>query len=165
LTATAFSKSPGEIIEGDAEWTLPLDGDGGHTIRFNDGEVLQLARAGLVLAQGIELSWNDILNTLVPISLPMADALAKLCAEYSPDRLDEAIEAEIAKLDAIIGPALGLSPTDVAEIRRDMIEDPFLARVRPGIRFSGRANTGGGSTWSDAIDMGEIYVAHRPAAK
>jgi hypothetical protein len=78
----AFADEPqvtlaiGEIIEGDAEWILPLDGDGGHTIRFNVEEVAQLARAGLVLAQGIELSWNDILNTLVPISLPMEDAPA-----------------------------------------------------------------------------------------
>jgi N-6 DNA Methylase len=141
LKSEAFADEPqvtlevGHILEADAGWTLPLDAEGGHDILFNDGELAQLAQAGLALAQGTELSWNDILNTPIPISVPMAEALAKLHAEYAPERLDEVIESEIAKLDAIVGPALGLSPADVAEIRRDMVEDPFLARVRPRYPF------------------------------
>ena len=36
---------------------------------------------------------------------------------------------------AIIGPALGLSDADVEWIKRDMAEDPFLARARPRYPF------------------------------
>jgi hypothetical protein len=125
----------GERVESDTGWLLPLDADGEHVIAFNNEELSQLATAGLALAEGAELSWNDILSTLIPDSPKMAEALAALREAYAPERLDDAIEAEVAKLDAIVGAALGLSSDDINEIRRDMVEDPFLARVRPRFPF------------------------------
>jgi hypothetical protein len=144
----AFANEPeavisvGEVIGTDSTWVLPLGTEGEHAIVFNDAEVASLARAGLLLAEGSELSWGNILNTPVPVSLEMAKALETLRAQYSPERLEAAIDDEVVKLDAIIGPALGLSASDVEEIRRDMGEDPFLARVRPILRVARSVNPG-----------------------
>ena len=125
----------GELTESDKGWLLPLDAEGGHAIEFNDEELCKLAAAGLALSEGTELSWNELLSTLIPNSPTMAKALADLRETFAPEKLDEAIEAQVAKLDDIIGSALGLSADDIKEIRRDMAEDPFLARVRPRFPF------------------------------
>jgi hypothetical protein len=58
-----------------------------------------------------------------------------LQAAFAPQKVDAKIDAEIAKLDAIVGKALGLSAADVERIRKDMADDPFLARVRPRYPF------------------------------
>jgi hypothetical protein len=125
----------GEIVEAEQGWMLPLDAEGEHAITFNDLELAKLAHVGLALKEGLDLGWNDILNALVPLTSEMSQALTNLCAQYLPAKLDAAIEAEVAKLDAIIGAALGLSKDDIDEISRDMAEDPFLARVSPRYPF------------------------------
>ena len=45
----------------------------------------------------------------------MASALAALRETYAPEKLDEAIEAQVAKLDAIVGSGLGLSIDDIKQ--------------------------------------------------
>ena len=42
-----------------------------------------------------------------------------------------AIEAVVDQIDALIGPALGLDEADLASIREDMLEDPFLKNITP----------------------------------
>lgn len=128
--------SVGPITPIGDQWMLPLDLAGEHTIIFNNQELAELTRAGFRMAEGREVSWNEILGTLVPISVAMKGALEKLYDEYSLPRLDAEINAEIEKLDYIVGAGLGLSSQEVTEIRRDMMEDPFLARVRPRYPFS-----------------------------
>jgi hypothetical protein len=61
----------------------------------------------------------------------MAERLRELRATVDPAALDELIEAEITRIDQIVGGGLGLDHADIAEIRRDMAEDPFLSQVRP----------------------------------
>ena len=65
----------------------------------------------------------------------MAEGLAKLRDSYAPERLDAEINGLVAKLDDVVGPALGLTAADVETIRRDMADDPFLSRVRPRYPF------------------------------
>lgn len=65
----------------------------------------------------------------------MAKALANLRESYAPERMDAEIHKLIAMVDNIVGPALGLTPDEVAAIRADMADDPFLARVRPRYPF------------------------------
>ncbi len=133
----AFADEPfltlalGKITEVEAGWMLPLDADAEHRIAFNDEEIAKLASAGLALLEGTEIGWNDILNAPIPASPKMAESLSTLRETYAPEKLDTAIDAQIAKLDSIVGAALGLTAADVELIRRDMAEDPFLARVRP----------------------------------
>lgn len=43
----------------------------------------------------------------------------------------EAIEAVVDKIDALVGPALGLDKDDLGAIRDDMLTDPFLKNIVP----------------------------------
>lgn len=137
----AFAEAPsltlavGEIVEAESNWILPLDVEGEHAMIFNNEEIARLASAGLSLLEGTELGWNDILNSPIPVSPKMAEALAKLRETYAPEVLDAQIDAEIGKLDEIVGVALGLTTGDIETIRCEMTDDPFLARVRPRYPF------------------------------
>jgi hypothetical protein len=131
----SFVLAVGTIVEGEIGWILPVDAEGEHAIAFNDEGLATLARAGLALSEGEESSWNNILHTPIPLSPEMAAKLAALRETYAPEKLDADIDAEIENLDAIIGPALGLSASDIKEIQRDMTGDPFLMRVRPRYPF------------------------------
>jgi len=94
-----------------------------------------LVKAGLGLLDGTEISWREILAASIPVSAGMADALAKMREAYAPEKVDEEIDALVTKLDAIVGPALGLSISDIDTIRKHMNDDPFLQRVRPRYPF------------------------------
>ena len=59
----------------------------------------------------------------------------KLHAEFEPEALDDRIDVEVGKLDAIVGEALGLSKGDIADVQAEMTSDPFLSRVRPRYPF------------------------------
>ena len=121
-TSESFDVEPkvivalGELAEFEKGWLLPLDAEGEHTIDFNDEEVARLAAAGLSLVEGNELSWNELLTTLIPASPAMAIELVALRETFAPEKLDKAIEAQVAKLDGIVGSALGLSPDDIGVI-------------------------------------------------
>lgn len=41
------------------------------------------------------------------------------------------MEREVDRIDAIVGPALGLDEADITLIQSEMANDPFLSRVRP----------------------------------
>lgn len=56
------------------------------------------------------------------------DAIVK---EYREADHGKAIETVVDKIDSLIGPALGLDTADIASIRSDMIDDPFLKNITP----------------------------------
>lgn len=56
------------------------------------------------------------------------DAIVK---EYREADHAKAIDAVVDKIDALIGPALGLDAADIASIRDDMTDDPFLKNITP----------------------------------
>lgn len=56
------------------------------------------------------------------------DAIVK---EYREADHAKAIDAVVDKIDALIGPALGLDAADIASIRIDMNDDPFLKNITP----------------------------------
>ena len=41
------------------------------------------------------------------------------------------VEAVVDRIDALVGPALGLDEDDLAAIRHDMLTDPFLKNIVP----------------------------------
>lgn len=56
------------------------------------------------------------------------DAIVK---EYREADHAKAIDTVVDKIDALIGPALGLDTADIASIRTDMTDDPFLKNITP----------------------------------
>lgn len=74
-------------------------------------------------------------STLLEMPIPPdADTRAKFNAivkEYREADHARAIDAVVDRIDALIGPALGLSSEDIAAIRSDMTDDPFLKNITP----------------------------------
>lgn len=130
-----FVLEVGEIVAGESEWLLPLEASGEHGISINDDEIARQIQSGLGLLEGTNVSWADILNAKIPVSTAMVKDLTQLREKYATKKIDDSIDGEVAKLDSIVGTALGLSLADIEEIRRDMDEDPFLKRVRPRYPF------------------------------
>lgn len=56
------------------------------------------------------------------------DAIVK---DYREADHAKAIDAVVDKIDALIGPALGLDAADIASIRDEMTSDPFLRNITP----------------------------------
>jgi hypothetical protein len=137
----AFAEEPevtllvGATREIDGVWVLPLDASKKHTIEFNNKELAQLAAHGLSMLDGTEVSWTSILAAPIPSSSTMSAALTKLQRSYDPDAVDAEIDALVANIDSIVGPALGLTKADINTIQSDMAADPFLRLVRPRFPF------------------------------
>jgi len=131
----AIAIALGEIMGVDGAFVLPVNAKKTHTITFNKKDVAELAAAGLALLEETEATWSQLMDAPVPVSSKMADELATLRRAFEPQKLDAAIEAEIEKLDNIVGPALGLTSADVSFIRKEMAGDPFLAQVQPRYPF------------------------------
>ena|GEM_PF-2427809 len=131
--AISIELSPIEPV--DEAFVLSLNAEKTHRLIFSREDVAQLAAAGLAQLEGSETTWSQLLQAPVPVSSAMAADLARLHRNSAPEKLDAAIAAEIEKLDALVGQALGLTPSDITFIRKEMIEDPLLARVRPRYPF------------------------------
>jgi hypothetical protein len=65
-----------------------------------------------------------------PDAATRADFVA-IVKEYREADHAKAIATVVDKIDALIGPALGLSAADIASIRKDMTDDPFLKNITP----------------------------------
>jgi len=98
-------------------------------------ETAQLIAAGLRLAAGTDLTRTTLLRLPVPPDADTARRLTDLSARYATDVLEEAVEREVDRIDAIVGPALGLDAADIAFIQDEMANDPFLSRIRPRYPF------------------------------
>jgi hypothetical protein len=125
-----FILSVGDIEESGGEWTLAL-GDEGQAVTFNSDMLASLARAGLLLRNGDLVKWSTILRTLIPVDQAMAEKLKTIVESFDPTVLEEAVEKEVDAIDAIVGPALGLTVEEVVSIQNEMAVDPFLSRAVP----------------------------------
>jgi hypothetical protein len=72
-----------------------------------------------------------LLNMPVPHDAETRAAYAAIVNQYRDADHAGAIEAVVDQIDALIGPALGLNAADLASIRKDMLEDPFLKNITP----------------------------------
>lgn len=113
-----FILSVGGIDEAAGEWTLAL-GDDGQAVAFNSEVLASLARAGLLLRNGDLMKWSTILRTPIPIDQAMADKLQIIVESFDPTVLEENVEKEVDAIDAIVGPALGLTTEHVVSIQKD----------------------------------------------
>lgn len=98
-------------------------------------DLAHLVAAGLRLAVGTDLTRTTLLRLPIPPDLETAQRLTALSARFATDVLEDAVEREVDRIDAIVGPALGLDDADIAFIQDEMTNDPFLSRIRPRYPF------------------------------
>jgi hypothetical protein len=71
----------------------------------------------------------------VPVNQAMTTELDAVFNSFDPAVLEDAVEQEVDAIDAIVGPALGLSKEDISSIQAEMTMDPFLSRAVPRYPF------------------------------
>lgn len=117
--------------DGDAWTILPDAANEAASLTVPSEEIATLIAAALRLATGSDLSRTALLRLPTPPDADVATGLTELSARYATDALEDAVEAEVDAIDAIVGPALGLSADDIGFIQHEMANDAFLSRVRP----------------------------------
>lgn len=97
-------------------------------------------------------------EALLSLSIPPTPDLRQqydaIVDRYATADHQAAIEGVVDRIDALIGPALGLTPADVASIRKDMLTDPFLKNIVP--RWPGTSTRLHG--YRTGLDSSERYA-------
>jgi hypothetical protein len=99
----------------------------------NETSALGLATA-LFAHAGTEARMVDraiLLDLPIPPDAETRATYAALVSQYRESDHAGAIEAVVDRIDAMIGPCLGLDIADTAAVRQDMLEDPFLKNITP----------------------------------
>lgn len=72
-----------------------------------------------------------LLDMPIPPDADTRDKFEAVVKQYRDSDHASAIDAVVDEIDALIGPALGLSKDDITSIRADMTDDPFLRNITP----------------------------------
>jgi hypothetical protein len=125
-----FTLELGDVRSDGLEWVLPLSATG-HEMVFDNESIAGFTLKGLELREGEEFSWNAVLQTAIPPDEQCLNRLTAIEDSLNPETIDAAIELKIDELDAVVGPALGLTDQDLVMIRRDLADDPYLSAITP----------------------------------
>lgn len=74
---------------------------------------------------------DSLLSMGIPSTSEIRTQYDEIVARYATADHQGAIEAVVDRIDALVGPALGLDDADLAAIRHDMLTDPFLKNIVP----------------------------------
>jgi hypothetical protein len=85
----------------------------------------------LAARPGETVDRDDLLNLPIPPDAATRAEYETTVELYGGTDHQAAIEAEVDRIDALVGPALGLDADDLAAIREDMLTDPFLKNIVP----------------------------------
>jgi hypothetical protein len=80
---------------------------------------------------GAMVDREDLLDMLIPPDEATRADYEATVQLYGGTDHQAAIEAEVDRIDRLVGPALGLNDDDLAAIREDMLTDPFLKNIVP----------------------------------
>ncbi len=125
----------GELEDVENGWFLALSSDSEHGILFQDEDVAKLARVGLQLVEGEEVTWSGLLSTPVPRSGEAAEAIGSLLEQFNPQNLEDAVETAIRDIDVIVGEVLGLTEAEISLVQEQMRDDPFLSQAKPRLPY------------------------------
>jgi hypothetical protein len=124
------SKTP-QVILGDEGWRLQVSDYLYDSLTISDEEAARGLHAALKARAGETVDRDTLLNMAVPPDANMRADYEAVVGLYRGTNHMAAIEAEVDKIDALVGPALGLDRDDLAAIREDMLADPFLKNIVP----------------------------------
>ena len=118
-------------IKGDEGWRIQLSAYMHDWLIVSDED----AARGLFAAIRARVGELFDRDTLLALPIP-ADAGARanyeaVVSKYRTADHQAGIEAQVDMIDALVGPALGLNADDLAAIRADMLNDPFLKNIVP----------------------------------
>ncbi len=74
---------------------------------------------------------EDVLGISIPTDADGLSAFDAIVNKFKDADHQQAIETVVDDLDAIVGPELGLNAAELASIKSDMMNDPFLRNITP----------------------------------
>ena len=107
--------------------------------RSNDGPLANRLASVLGVFEGQKLSRREILDIPIPAD---DDNLARFNEIVARSGNGDSLEAIYDRLDAIVGPAFGLTQDEILLIQQEMREDHFLKHLQPKLPFSKRKMRG-----------------------
>lgn len=124
------SVSP-SVVLGDLGWRLTISDQVYDWLIVSDEDAARGLHAALTAMTGEAVDRETLLDLAIPAD-PTTRADYEATIElYGGTDHQAAIEAEVDRIDALVGPALGLDADDLAAIRADMLTDPFLKKIVP----------------------------------
>lgn len=127
-----------QLLPSELGWRLTLNG---YLYDYLDiADAADAARGlyqALLARTGESFGRDDLLALMVPSDTATRADYAAVVELYRDTDHQAAIEAEVDRIDRLVGPALGLDEADLVAIRDDMLTDPFLKNIVP--RWPGSA--------------------------
>ena len=133
-TEDSFSVTVEDLAKGDNPETIVISEEG-HSLTLPSDELADYVRLGLAVVEGEAMTKQKLLNLPVPEDAATASQLRTMLATFDPIAAEADVQAEVDKIDQVVGAALGLTPEEIAFVQTDMRDDPFLSRVRPRYPF------------------------------
>jgi SAM-dependent methyltransferase len=143
-----------QLHMGDEGWRLQVSGYLYDWLLVSDEDAAKGLLAALKARSGESVDQKTLLDMpIAPDAATRADYLATVEMYGGTDHM-AAIEAQVDRIDALVGPALGLDANDLAAIRHDMLTDPFLKYIVP--RWPGSSTRLHG--YRTGLDSSERYA-------
>lgn len=124
------SASP-QLNLGDLGWRLQVSDYLYDWVLISDEDAARGLHAALAARPGEAEDMAALLDLPVPAEAATRGDYQAIIDLYGGTDHYAAIEAEVDRIDALVGAALGLDAADLAAIREDMLTDPFLKNIVP----------------------------------
>lgn len=142
------------LHRGEEAWRLQVSDYLYDWIDISDEDAARGLRAALAARPGLPVDREGLLAMPVPPDAPTRADHDAVVARYGGADHQAAIEEQVDRIDALVGPALGLDADDIAAIRADMLTDPFLKNIVP--RWPGTSTRLHG--YRTGLDSAERYA-------
>ncbi|HET7717426.1 MAG TPA: hypothetical protein VFK86_17530, partial [Bauldia sp.] len=119
------------LMLGDLGWRLQVSEYLSDWLIVSDEDAARGLHVALTARGGEAVDREALLALPIPPDAATRADYAAVIELYGGTDHQTAIEAEVDRIDALVGPALGLDDADLAAIREDMLTDPFLKNIVP----------------------------------
>jgi SAM-dependent methyltransferase len=142
------------LNHGDLGWHVQVSDQLYDYLDITDEDTARGLLTALSARPGSAVDRDDLLDILIPPDAATRADYEATVQLYGGTDHQAAIEAEVDRIDRLVGPALGLNEDDLFAIREDMLTDPFLKNIVP--RWPGSATRLHG--YRTGLDSSERYA-------
>jgi hypothetical protein len=122
---------PGTPHQTGDEWSVRLSQTMFDRVVLSSEDLAEGVYRGVARLEGEPISRTKLFSVIIPIGSDQRGQWDKIVSSFTSTDHQAALDAEIKRLDAIVGTALGLSKSDVEAIRVDLRNDPLLKLIQP----------------------------------
>ncbi|WP_439544679.1 N-6 DNA methylase [Sandarakinorhabdus sp.] len=119
------------LNQGQLGWHLQVSDQLYDYLDISDEATARGLLTALRARPGVGVDREELLGMAIPPDAGVRAAYEAIVARFNGSDHQAAIEAQVDRIDALVGPALGLDADDLAAIRHDMLTDPFLKQIVP----------------------------------